>query len=423
MHSLFVLMTIVAAGACVKGNPFEPSGELKLEGGTLDIEGCNYRVTTRAGAEAPVIAQGANARVGVNPSPRHVHLGFIGDPKKSMIAQWRTEDDDTRASVIRYAEGEDLSASALSSSGAGVVFTYRATGTENYTVHQGHMCGLKAGTAYSYQVGSERNFSPVYTFRTAPDVQANPDTVSVFGNLGDSRDGYEVWSQLVEELRGKTPDLILFSGDAVTIGLSQLEWEEFFDRGEPLFARTPVISAHGNHEVNAVNFYAQFAMPGDQETFGFDWGHAHITVANDTPVDFTSITGQFRQAIETDFEASKNARWKLFMHHQPIYSASTRHGSSTTLKAAWEPLIDQYEIDLVLNGHDHDYERSRVVDGTTYVVSGAAAKLRPAGSNGDTVVSQSVRHFLDLSAYPDRLVVQAVDQSGAVVDGVVIPAG
>ena len=82
--------------------------------------------------------------------------------------------------------------------------------------------------------------------------------------------------------------------------------------------------AHGNHEVNAVNYYSQFAMPGDQENFGFDYGHAHLTVANDTPDNLSAIAGSTRDAIEADFEASKNARWKLLMHHQPIWSSATR---------------------------------------------------------------------------------------------------
>lgn len=119
--------------------------------------------------------------------------------------------------------------------------------------------------------------------------------------------------------------------------------------------------------------------------------------------------------------AENDATWTVAAMHHPMRSAGY-HGSDEEVRRAFAPLFKKFGVQLALAGHDHDYQRSRVIDGTTYVVSGAAAKLRPASSNGDTVVSQSVRHFLDLSVYKDRLVVQAVDQSGSLIDGVVIPA-
>ena len=106
----------------------------------------------------------------------------------------------------------------------------------------------------------------------------------------------------------------------------------------------------------------------------------------------------------------------------PSLRASKRllPASDLEVRAAFAPLFKQYGVQLALAGHD--YQRTRSIDGTTYLVSGAAAKLRPAGSNADTVMSQSVRHFLDVSVYADRLVVQPVDQAGRVFDGLVLPA-
>ncbi len=418
-------LAIASLAGCVKGNPIEDDPDFTDTGGTLAITGCDYSITTRIGAEPPRMA---SSTVGSDPTPKHVHLGFVGSPKTSMVAQWRTPDEDkTKATVVRYAKGANLPASALTETGVGVTFGYKATGTQIYQVHQGHMCGLEPGTEYSYQVGGGGMFSPVYTFRTAPDIVANPDAEVVIGNVGDSRDGYDVWSMLVEELQSRSPDLILFTGDAVTVGLTQFEWEEFFGRAEPLFARVPVISAHGNHEVNAVNYYAQFAMPGDQETFGFDWGHAHITVANDTPEDISYLAGKFKDAIAADFEASKTARWKLLMHHQPLWSASTRHGPSMTLQDAWGPLIDQYRIDLVLAGHDHDFEISKPLDngvvqssnatGTVYVVNGGAgAELYGNGMDFWTEYSEMTHAGSTIRLTRDSMTMESFRQDGTTIN-------
>jgi hypothetical protein len=415
-----IVLPLVACGGSDEAPP-----EFTDVGGTLAIDGCGYSVTSRIGAEPP---RKATDFVGPDPTPRLVHLGFAGDPRTSMVIQWRTVDETTRATRIRYAAGADLAADALVETATGIEFGYQATGAAIYRMHQVHLCDLAPGTAYSYQVGSDDAYSPVYTFRTAPDIAANPDAEVVFGFLGDSRDGFDVWGQLAAQIQQRTPDLLLFSGDAVTIGITQHEWEEFLGRAEPLLATVPLVFAHGNHEVNAVGFYAQFAMPGDQENFGFDYGHAHITVANDTPLDVGALTGSTVDFLRADFEASKDARWKLLMHHQPMWSASN-HGSNLTLQAAWQPLVDQYHVDLVLNGHEHEFEITKPLVGqtvmpspdnaTVYVVAGGAgAELYANGSDFWTAYSEETHSAAVVRVRRDQLTLEAFRP-----DATMIPAG
>jgi len=426
---------LIALVGCVKGNPVD-LGTFHGTGGTLAIDGCGYSVTTREGAEPP--AKGIDL-IGADPTPKLVHLGIIGDPKTSAVAVWRTKDELTRVSTIRFAKGDNLPPSALTQQGVSIVFGYQSGGPDGlqhvYPVHQGHMCGLEPGTTYSYQVGAEdpfthaEHFSPVYSFHTAPDIAANPDSEVVLGFVGDSRGGYDIWSEMIAQLQMRTPDLVLFSGDAVTLGITETEWEDFFGRAESLFATTPMISAHGNHEANAVNYYSQVALPGDEQNFGIDYGYAHITVANDTPDDPNAITGAFRDQLQADFAASQGARWKLFMHHQPIWSASTKHGSSQTLQQAWGPLIDQYGIDLVLNGHDHDYEvtlpmlgtaaQASTANGTVYIVAGSAgAELYDNGTNFWTAYSEKTYSAATIHVRRDRMTFAGFRQ-----DGTAIPTG
>ncbi|HUB71657.1 MAG TPA: metallophosphoesterase family protein [Acidimicrobiales bacterium] len=70
--------------------------------------------------------------------------------------------------------------------------------------------------------------------------------------------------------------------------------------------------------------------------------------------------------------------WIIVMMHQSALSSSNDNGSDAGIRQLWVPLFDQYEVDLVVNGHDHDYERSYPVRGVTaspypgYSVFGAA---------------------------------------------------
>lgn len=426
---VFSLAIAAATTGCVKGNPDLPlDAGFEATGGTLALADCGYSVTTYPGAEAPRLAV---PTFGADPTPRLVHLGLVGDPKTSVVAQWRTMDETTLASTVRLGVGANLPASALTDVRTGLEFAYLSTGAQSVRMHQAHLCGLTAGTSYSYQVGSidlagVEHFSPVYTFHTAPDIVAHPDAQVVLAFVGDSRGGYDVWQQLIAQIQQRTPDLVLFSGDAVTFGITQFEWEDFFQRAEPLFATVPVVAANGNHENNAINYYSQMALPGDQQNFGLDYGFAHLTVGNDTPADPTAITGAFHDAIAAEFTASDAARWKVFMHHQPIFSASTKHGSSLTLQQAWQPLIDQHHIDLVLNGHDHDYEISKPMVGSTvasgpaaatatvYVVAGGAgAELYPNGSQFWTQYSESTYSAAIIDVSRDTMTLDAFHPDGS----------
>jgi hypothetical protein len=415
------MLLLVTVGC--DGGDYEPP-QFTDTGGTLAIEGCGYSITTRLGAEPPRVSK---KFTGEDPTPRLVHLGIVGDPKTSMVVQWRTVDEVTRSGEVRYAKGADLDATQLTEKATGIEFGYQATGTQIYRSHQAHLCGLEPGTAYSYQIGSAGKLSPVRSFTTAPDVAANPDKEVVFGFIGDTRDGYDVWEQLSTAIGQRSPDLILFSGDAVTVGITQFEWEEFFGRAEELLATTPMVFAMGNHEVNATPYFSQFAMPGDQENFGFDYGHAHITVANDTPSEVSALRTTIPDFLRADFEASKSARWKMLMHHQPMWSASN-HGSNMTLQQYWQPIVDEYHIDLVLNGHEHELEITKPMVGqtpqasmdnaTVYVVAGGGgAELYASGTDFWTQYSESTHNAAIVRVRRDQLAFEAYRTDGTIIPG------
>lgn len=125
--------------------------------------------------------------------------------------------------------------------------------------------------------------------------------------------------------------------------------------------------------------------------------------------------GQTRWLRTVLAQPQKAGEWTVAAMHHPAYSAG-HHGSDEDVQAAWSPLFAAAGVDLVLAGHDHDYQRSSPQGGVTYVVSGAGAKSRRAGRDDFTVVSSSRLHFVDLMAYPDLLVVRALDHDGGVLD-------
>jgi len=426
------LLLLLGLSGCIKGTPDSvgnddiDGGRPVYQGGSLAVEACGDMLTTRLGATVPSLGTPV---LGDDPTPRQVHLGLQNDPRTSVVVQWRTMDETTLASTVQYGVGTALDQTV---EGATFVFQSGFSGNDGTVrMHEAHICGLQPDTQYSYRVGGSaggvEGWSETFQFRTAPDLAPDSDDEVVVAFVGDSRDGYDVWTALVSLIQEKTPDLILFSGDAVTFGQIQLEWNYFFDAAQPLFARVPVVSTNGNHEGNAVNYYSQFAMPGDEEQFAIDYGALHVTVANDSPEEVGDLTTRIADYLRGDLTAAADRPWRVVMHHRPIWSASANHGGDATLKESWQPIFDAQRVDLVLSGHDHDYERTfamrgdvpstNLADGTVYLVSGGAgAQLYGNGTDFWTAISEKTHSVAMLRIRRSSLVVESYRDDGSQIE-------
>lgn len=86
------------------------------------------------------------------------------------------------------------------------------------------------------------------------------------------------------------------------------------------------------------------------------------------------------------------------------------------MRASSAPLFETYGVQLVLAGHDHDYQRSEQIKGVTYVVSGGAALLRPARRADFSVAAWSILHFTDITVWSDHLDRYAINQQLEIFD-------
>jgi hypothetical protein len=162
--------------------------------------------------------------------------------------------------------------------------------------------------------------------------------------------------------------------------------------------------------------------PGEQaegeEWYSFDYGNAHFVMLNDS--NATEPLVQQADWMREDLKQVDRAKtpWIFVVHHKPSYSCSN-HGSDQELRSTWQPVFDEFKVDFVLSGHDHNYERSVPIrgfqadgitgqeaqsgankvpvneSGTLYVVAaGAGAPLYASGSCAHTYLSESVRNYV-----------------------------
>ena len=202
-------------------------------------------------------------------------------------------------------------------------------------------------------------------------------------------------------------DLVYPDGDAARVDRTVTEpFAPLVDSGTELL---PVL---GNHDYESGEQGQILTELGRTSS----WYTAAIGAVRVLVVDSNQIRDDQTQWLRAALaEPQPLGTWTLVAMHHPAYSAGM-HGSDATVQKAWVPLFAEAGVDLVLAGHDHDYQRSTPQDGVTYIVSGAGAKLRATGHEDFTAVSASTLHYVDLLVYDDRLVGRAIDQSGRLVD-------
>ena len=240
-----------------------------------------------------------------------------------------------------------------------------ATDPEMDTRHAVTLTGLTPYTVYHYRVESSGTpLSEDVTFRTA----AGPDqTEFTFVAFGDTRTQHQVHQAVVDRIVALEPDFVLHTGDLVTHGYSTGDWETFFEIERELMARAPLYPALGNHEVNHAHYFDLFYLPGNERWYTFDYGHARfLCLQVDGIADFGLQSEQYAWLEET--LAANMQPWLFVNFHIPPYSSSV-DARERAVRQALTPLFEQYGVDVVFNGHHHNYERNEV-NGITYVVTG-----------------------------------------------------
>ena len=246
----------------------------------------------------------------------------------------------------------------------------------------------------------------------------------VFAAIGDNgsggRQAMAVTRQMASTYALRPYGLVCLLGDICYYGPIRERYHDVFEEPmEPLIdAGVRFELAIGNHDgkhsdASAQEIADELALLG---TPGRYYTSSH------GPVDFFYLDSNepdlFSQEqldwFDSALAASRN-RWKIVCVHHPPYS-SGRYGSTPGEAEKLSPLLARHAVDLVLSGHDHHYERTRPIDGTTYVVSGGGCKTTPVGPSEISAVAESTLEFLHVTVEGDRLTADAIRPNGGLVD-------
>ncbi len=278
---------------------------------------------------------------------------------------------------------------------------------------------LPKNARIAYQVHAAGQSGPTHHFRSGPASK----TSFRFAAFGDTRTGHSVHRAVVEALAAEKIDFVLHTGDMVDSGGVIPEWDLFFKIERPLLAKTPLIPAIGNHDKGGREYFRHYFLheqwaPG-RRYFVHDWGNLRV-VSMDGGIECRQGCPQFRFVARALAEGAKKGMLMVMMLHFPPFSSGA-HGSNLAVQGSVSALAKRYGVELVVAGHDHNYERTKPIDGTTYIVSGSAgAPIRPVTPRSFSASSRTEPHYVLVDCEPHRLIIRAVNLRGNAFDTYVV---
>jgi hypothetical protein len=420
---------------------------------------------TGAGLSGLIAAAGSHAAGGHSGSsadgtPEQIHLTFGEDPASSVWVSWASA-----AQALNPRVQLQDSKGARTIHAVQRTYTDGLNGQTVFTYHAS-ITALKADATYSYRVTADndanhaRPFSAA--FRTAPRGRARFRWTS-YGDLATPNTAWVLSSPqsafAVQAVERFQPLFHLLNGDLcyanLNPGAQPAVWADFGNNVQASAANRPWMPCPGNHEIEFGNgadglnaYLTRYSLPANGTAFPGRWYQFQVGsalfislnaddviyqdsgafVAGPAPLIPAPSTGnapimpgtslylhgysggaQTRWLEQTLMAAAENKAidWIIVQMHQDALSSSKYgNGSDKGIREAWLPLFDRYGVDLVLCGHDHDYERSWPVRGCNHdtgrdVNTGAAVDtLQPQPvisanpPNGEFDTSRGTIHFI-----------------------------
>ncbi len=234
---------------------------------------------------------------------------------------------------------------------------------------------LLPGTTYQYRVGHDDVATETANFTTA-----GTDDRFAFIWYGDIHNDPK-WGELARRSAVNHPEsaFCLSVGDLVNTGLHRDDWDALLGYSGGIFREKPLMAVPGNHDSQdglGAGMYREMLSYPDNGPDGQPSGLTY-TFRYEQALFLMIDVVSFPVAQQTDWIAAQladtDALWKFVVFHFPPYTLEEPYPD---IVAEWVPLFDQYQVDMVLNGHFHYYLRTkpmlggRPVDrGTTYVMS------------------------------------------------------
>lgn len=405
--------------ASASASPSRPTDVLAAVSrrGFLKLAGVSG-LATAAGSLAAVSKAATTSPDG---TPEQIHLTWGGDPTAEVVISWASLATAVNPRVQFSTTGEQQH----TVHGVQRIYTDGINGATLFTYHA-RLRGLKPANTYQYTVTADNDSNAAQpfssSFQTAPRGRA-PFRWTTYGDLATPNTewvlSYPQSRFAVQAVERFEPLFHLLNGDLCYANLNPTHqpdvWRDFGNNVQNSAANRPWMPCPGNHEIEFNNgpqglasYLTRYTLPENGTHFSGLWYSFRVSsvlfisldaddvvyqdaaafVAGPSPLVPANSTGNPPIEPGTSFyvrgySAGLQTRWLeqtlrhaaddreidwivVQMHQDALTSSKTGNGSDKGIREAWLPLFDRYGVDLVVCGHDHDYERSHPVRGCNH---------------------------------------------------------
>ena len=237
---------------------------------------------------------------------------------------------------------------------------------------------------------------------------------------GDSRTGHQIHQKVVNEIIKTKPSLVFHTGDLVEDGLIPDQWTTFNEIISDLIKIADFYPALGNHENNSPLYFDNFDLPNNERWYIVEKNNLHFIIL-DSNSD-CSIDSEQYLWLEDDLQnINENIKIVIAIFHHPPFSTGPHTEDEKGLRQSIVPLFEQYGVDIVFNGHDHDYERS-LYNSIYYIVTGGggAPLCDQTRISPYSQIFIEAYHFCKLTLINDQLIIEVYDIDLNLIDKFVI---
>ena len=285
------------------------------------------------------------------------------------------------------------------------------TGGKAYCYNYVTVTGLQENTTYYYAVSKSGVVSPTETYRTGdfdsvnilyvgdPQVGASKGQpqgsetlkeASGAANTAARNDGF-AWDRTLDIAMEQNPNInfMISAGDQVNNTGNAKEEEYAAYLSASALKSLPTATTIGNHDSLNADYSYHFNNPnptglGMTQAGGdyyYSYGPGLFIVLNTNNYN----AAEHEQTIAQAVAAYPDAQWRVVTIHQDIYGSGLDHSDTDgmILRTQLTPIFDKYDIDVVLQGHDHTYSRSKMLYGDQQEHSSYEFRLNEAGDDYD----------------------------------------
>jgi len=348
---------------------------------------------------------------------REFRAPYIQNPTQTSVdIAWRTLDE--YAGEIRFDTEKGRQSRIVKEEGA----------TQKHIVR---LDSLEPSTRYFYSVyDGDVLVRDEENFRTA---RRDDETAFAFLVLGDSGvdtpTQWQVGEQMQNSINEKEVDFVVHVGD-VHQGRGDYYDNVYFKPYASFLKNINVFTSLGNHDVITDNggvylddFYLPHNNPDSTERYySFRWANAFF-ICLDTNSDYSPGSPQYEFLIgELTSEKRSSALWTfVYAHHPPYTEFWTGYYGDENVQNHLVPVFEQFNVDMVMNGHTHSYERGEKEHVHYLVTGGGGGGLDDYFVDYDHIsFSSGTHHFTRIDIEDTELHVKAIDQDGQEIDRFVV---